>query len=181
MRVVAGDWRGRRIQSPESQTTRPTTDKVRQAIFNALNSNGVVQGAKVLDLFAGTGAMGIEALSRGATHCTFIENDRAALGVLRRNIEAMGAANLCTVLEMDASTQGAHGLEADIVIADPPYDFGQWDLLLSGVCAPLVVAESSRAIVAPNGWEVTRERRYGRTVVTFLCRTPATTGTVNTV
>ncbi|MSO59125.1 MAG: 16S rRNA (guanine(966)-N(2))-methyltransferase RsmD [Ilumatobacteraceae bacterium] len=181
MRVVAGDWRGRRIESPQSVATRPTTDKVRQAIFNALNSSGVVRDAKILDLFAGTGAMGIEALSRGAAHCTFIENDRAALSVLRRNIEAMDAGGLCTVLAMDASTQGAHGIEADIVIADPPYDFEQWDRLLAGICAPIVVAEASRAIVAPEGWEITRERRYGRTVVTFLCRTPAPTGTVNTV
>ncbi|MBJ7369533.1 MAG: hypothetical protein JHC65_13880, partial [Ilumatobacteraceae bacterium] len=68
-----------------------------------------------------------------------------------------------------------------VVIADPPYDFDQWDRLLAGICAPIVVAESNRAIVAPEGWEATRERRYGRTVVTFLCRTPAITGTVNGV
>ncbi len=181
MRVVAGDWRGRRIESPQSEATRPTTDKVRQAVFNALNSSGVVRDAKILDLFAGTGAMGLEALSRGAASCTFVENDREALVVLRRNIQEMGAAQLCTVLAMDAATQGTYGLEADVVIADPPYDFDQWDLLLAGICAPIVVAESNRAIVAPEGWEATRERRYGRTVVTFLCRTPAVTGTVNGV
>lgn len=78
VRVVAGDLRGRRIEAPTTEATRPTTDKVREAVFNSLRSMDVVEGARVLDLFAGTGAMGIEALSRGAAHCVFVESDRAA-------------------------------------------------------------------------------------------------------
>ena len=102
VRVVAGDLRGRRIEAPTSEATRPTTDMVREAVFNALGSLDVVQGARVLDLFAGTGAMGIEAISRGADHCVFVENDRAALAVLRSNIAALGISEKSTVIAGDA-------------------------------------------------------------------------------
>ena len=92
MRVVSGELRGRRIESPVGDATRPTTDKVREAVFNALGSAGILDGATVLDLFAGTGAMGIEALSRGAQRCVFVERDRNALATLRRNIDSLGLA-----------------------------------------------------------------------------------------
>ena len=90
MRVVAGELRGRRINAPLGKKTRPTTDKAREATFNALGSLGVVVGARVVDAFAGSGALGIEALSRGAEHCTFIERDREALEVLGENLETLG-------------------------------------------------------------------------------------------
>ena len=103
VRVVAGDLRGRKIEAPVSEATRPTTDKVREAVFNALGSLGVIDGARVLDLYAGTGAMGIEAISRGASHCVFVEKDRAALQVLRSNIRQLGIEHQSTVLSADAT------------------------------------------------------------------------------
>src|SRR5215210_1547911 len=90
MRIVAGDLRGRRLVAPTSGTTRPTTDKVREAVFNGLASLDVLVGARVLDLYAGSGALGIEALSRGAEHCTFVERDRIAVRAIDENVTALG-------------------------------------------------------------------------------------------
>ena len=119
MRVVAGDLRGRRIEAPISEATRPTTDKVRQAVFNALGSLDIVEGARVLDLFAGTGAMGIEALSRGAGHCVFVERDRDALVILKKNIAVLGLTDRTTVLAVDATSVASRQPDIDILIADP--------------------------------------------------------------
>ena len=155
--------------SPEGTSTRPTTDRVREAIFNALGSLGVVEGAVVADLFAGSGAVGIEALSRGATHCTFVERDRDALRALQANLDALELGDRSRVMRSDAAGVPA-SLDVDIVFADPPYDFDAWHELLGSVRAGLVVAESGREITAPDGWSMTRSRRYGRTWVSFLER-----------
>src|SRR2546421_330417 len=106
MRIVAGAWRGRALTAPPGQATRPTADRVRQALFDTLlhaewGGRGLIQGARIADAFAGTGALGLEALSRGAAHATFLERDRDALGALRANIAAFGAALRCTVLAED--------------------------------------------------------------------------------
>ena len=178
VRVVAGDLRGRRIEAPTSEATRPTTDMVREAVFNALGSLDVVQGARVLDLFAGTGAMGIEALSRGADHCVFVENDRAALAVLRSNIAALGISDKSTVIAGDAVGTAAHQQGIDLLIADPPYGFDAWGTLLASVTAPLVVLESGRPIGPIAGFETVREKKYGRTHVSFLSPSSAPEGTV---
>lgn len=168
VRVVAGSLRGRRIESPRGEATRPTTDKVREAVFNALGSADVIAGAKVVDLFAGTGAMGIEALSRGAKHCTFVEKDRDALSVLRSNISTLGLEDVTTVVAGDAASLHYSSIECDVLIADPPYSFTAWQSLLNNVRAAFVVIESSKSIGEIEGWEVLRERQYGRTTVTFL-------------
>jgi 16S rRNA (guanine966-N2)-methyltransferase len=141
---------------------------VREAVFNALRSLDVVEGARVLDLFAGTGAMGIEALSRGAEHCVFVENDRAALVVLRKNIEHLGIGRQCTVIAADAVSVAAQQRDIDLLIADPPYGFTDWARVLRGVTAGLVVLESGRNIDAVSGWETVRAKKYGRTHVAFL-------------
>lgn len=171
MRVVAGQLRGRRIDSPRGPATRPTTDKVREAVFNALASLEALDGARVVDLFAGTGAMGIEALSRGAAHCTFVENDRSALEVLGHNITSLGLEARCEVVRADASI-AAVDPAASLVIVDPPYEFREWEALLTRLARErpeaLVVAEAGRPVEAPPGWEVLRCKRYGRTTVTFL-------------
>jgi len=168
MRVVAGDLRGRRIESPSGDATRPTTDKVREAVFNALGSLDVVDGATVVDAFAGTGAMGIEALSRGASHCTFIEKDRDALQVLKRNISALGLSDRSSVVAVDAvGALTQHG-ECDLFIADPPYGFSDWSSVLRHVRASVVVLESDREIAEVDGWETLRAKKYGRTHVAFL-------------
>jgi len=178
MRVVAGELRGRRIESPRSEATRPTTDKVREAVFNSLNSMGETSGAVVVDLFAGTGALGIEALSRGAERCIFVELDRDALAVLRRNVDSLGLSDRAQVVAGDASAATIPA-DATLVMADPPYGFDRWQALLERIArsAPraLVVAESPTEVQPPEGWETVRSRRYGRTVTTFLRRaTPAT-------
>lgn len=168
MRVVAGDLRGRRIESPSGDATRPTTDKVREAVFNALGSLDVVDGARVVDAFAGTGAMGIEALSRGAAHCTFIEKDRAALQVLKRNIETLGLSQHSTVISVDVVTALSQHGECDLFIADPPYGFSDWSSVLRHVSASVVVLESDREISEIDGWDTVRAKKYGRTHVAFL-------------
>jgi 16S rRNA (guanine966-N2)-methyltransferase len=168
MRVVAGTLRGRRIESPRGDATRPTTDKVREAVFNALGSLDVIEGARIVDLFAGTGALGIEALSRGAAHCTFVERDREALAVLRRNITSLGLEDVSTVVAGDASGRSHAGTPCDVLLADPPYGFTSWQQLLNTVSAQFVVLESDESIGECEGWEIVRERRYGGTTVTFL-------------
>jgi len=168
VRVVAGSLRGRKIESPRTDSTRPTTDKVREAVFNSLGSLGVVEDATVVDLFAGTGALGIEALSRGARHCTFVERDRNALAVLKENIKNLELEEVTTVVVGDAASLRHAGIECDLLLADPPYSFGDWQGLLDAVKAPFVVIESNDSIGEIEGWETVREGRYGRTTVTFL-------------
>jgi len=154
--------------SPEGRGTRPTTERVREAIFNSLGSAGLIDGARVLDLWAGTGALGIEALSRGAERCVFVERDRTAVGVLRDNVRTLGLDSRSTVVTGDALAAAAG--PADIVVADPPYGDAPWGELLQRVTADLVVTEGDRAVEG-EGWEQWRARRYGRTWVTFLRRT----------
>jgi 16S rRNA (guanine966-N2)-methyltransferase len=169
MRVVAGELRGRRIVAPAAGATRPTTDKVREAVFNALASLDVIVGAEVLDLYAGSGALGIEALSRGAEHCTFVERDREAVRAIRHNLAALRLGDRGRVVVADARVAAA-GIDADLAFADPPYGFDDWTRLARAVSAPLLVAEADAEVPAPAGWISGRVKRYGRTWVTFLHR-----------
>lgn len=162
--------RGRRIEAPPGVGTRPTTDKVREATFNALGSLDLVRDALVADLYAGSGALGIEALSRGAAHCTFVERDRSALRTLRDNLESLGLQDRARVVSGDALVLG-RGIDVDVVLADPPYGFDQWADLLGRTPAPFVVAESDRELAAVTGWGIQRSKRYGRSWVTFFERT----------
>jgi 16S rRNA (guanine966-N2)-methyltransferase len=172
MRVVAGVARGRLLVAPDGADTRPTSDRVREAIFNSLASMDLLDDAKVLDLFAGSGALGIEALSRYAAHCTFVERARPALDAIRTNLDVTGLSDRSNVVVADAMTFVTQGKASDfdLVLADPPYDFSQWAELLNGITTALVVAESNRPVTRPEGWEVLREKRYGKTWVTFLER-----------
>jgi len=172
LRVVAGSLGGRRLVGPDGSATRPTTDRVREAMFNALGSAGIVDGAIVADLFAGTGAIGIEALSRGAARCIFVERDRAALRALDQNIAALGLGTSSSVLRTDVMSAAAT-IDADVVFADPPYGFDRWSELLDRLRAGVVVLESDgpldpAAVTTRGRWVVTRAKRYGRTWVTFL-------------
>lgn len=168
MRVIAGEFGGRKLVAPEGFTTRPTTDKVRQAVFNSLGSMGVLEGAVVADLFAGSGALGIEALSRGAERCVFVERDRAALQALRLNVATLGIADRCTVHSTDVMAWVPAMRGIDIVFIDPPYAFDGWEALLALVQAGLVVSESDDPIPDTAGYVQVRSRRYGRTWVTLL-------------
>lgn len=175
MRIVAGTARGRRIVAPTGLDTRPTTDRVREAVFNSLESLGAVRDATVVDLFAGSGALGLEALSRGAAHVTFIDRDRRARQVIGENLDTLGFAARATVVTGDAVAQLHDASPADLVLCDPPYSFAEWDELLAASPAPLVVCESDRPVDTPDGWELVRQKRYGATVVTILSRTPTPT------
>ena len=128
---------------------------------------GVIEGALVADLYAGSGAMGIEALSRGAAHCTFIENDRAALQVLNDNVANLGLNPVTTIVQGSVESH-LQRLDADIVLADPPYDGVDWNSMLLELSAPLLVAEGSREVEPIGGWTTLKARRYGRTWVTIL-------------
>jgi 16S rRNA (guanine966-N2)-methyltransferase len=176
MRVVAGTFRGRRLVAPRPpsgpEITRPTTDRVREAIFNALASRDLLHDAVVVDLCAGSGALGIEALSRGAKWCSFVERDRHAVEALRTNLAHLGVIDRTDIVVADVMGAWDGLPRADLVLADPPYAFDRWHELLGRVRADLVVAESDRALLPPEGWTVTNARRYGRTWVTWFERVP---------
>jgi len=169
VRVVSGSARGRRLVAPDGTTTRPTGDRVREALFNALHSLGLVVDATVVDLFAGSGALGIEALSRGASFCTFVESDRAAQRCIETNLRACGLEDRAALLRRDATRLDRSAFTGvDLVLADPPYSFDGWDRLLSVMSDLTLVAESDRSLAVPPGWDVLRERRYGDTVIHIL-------------
>jgi len=128
---------------------------------------GVIEGALVADLYAGSGAMGIEALSRGAAHCTFIENDRAALRVLNDNVANLGLNPVTTIIQGSVASH-LQRLDADIVLADPPYGAVDWNSMLLELSVPLLVAEGSREVEPIGSWTTLKARRYGRTWVTIL-------------
>jgi 16S rRNA (guanine966-N2)-methyltransferase len=142
---------------------------VREAIFNALTSIGVVEGALVADLYAGSGALGIEALSRGAVHCTFVETDRHALSAIHDNIAMFGLTGRTRVMSGDVLAMVPR-IDCDVAFADPPYDFTDWSRLLDRLRAGLLVAEAALEVDAQPPWERRRVKRYGRTWVTFLER-----------
>jgi len=170
MRVVAGLVGGRRLQVPPGETTRPTSDLVRSAIFNSLASLDALDGAEVLDLFAGSGALGIEALSRGAVRATFVDRDRRSVATIRANLGALGLADRAKVVRDEVGRWLRAAGRADVALIDPPYAWNGWHDLLSGLQVDLVVGESDHAIGSPAGWEVLRTRRHGGTVVTLLQR-----------
>jgi 16S rRNA (guanine966-N2)-methyltransferase len=126
MRIVGGKFRGRPLATPAHEGTRPTSDRVREAVFNIL-AHGIedfsFDGVKVLDLFAGTGALGLEALSRGAAFCLFVEEDAEARGLIRRNVEALGLTGVTKIFRRDATDLGEAGNRGDagLVFLDPPY------------------------------------------------------------
>ena len=186
MRVVAGSARGRAIVAPQGTTVRPTADKVRQATFNSLESRTFVAGATVVDLFAGTGALGLEALSRGAARATFVDSERVSVECIRSNVEHLGFKERSSVVRSDAlhwlqglGAPSAFAVEAGsplLVLADPPYAFTDWALLLERL-HPLVrivaddsvlVLESPRPLGEFPGWDLEREQRYGAAVVALL-------------
>jgi 16S rRNA (guanine966-N2)-methyltransferase len=123
VRIIAGAWRGRALLAPPGQATRPTSDRAREALFSMLQSRlGSFEGLEVADPFAGTGALGLEALSRGAGRCTFAETDRAALDALKRNVAALGAGDRADIRSQDGARLG--GGPFHLVLIDPPYRSG---------------------------------------------------------
>jgi len=172
MRVVAGESRGRPIVAPEGNRTRPTSDRVRESIFNMLFSLGATQDVEVLDLYAGCGALGIEALSRGATRCTFVEQDRRAVECIRNNLETLGYTDRAIVVQADALDWVERASDRfDVVLADPPYADDSWTALLDSVDSRWLVAEAGETVEEHPRWDVVREKTYGTTVVTVFAKT----------
>ena len=181
MRIVAGKFRGKALTSPSDDSIRPTADRVRESMFNILASRigPVFDGVRVLDLFAGTGALGLEALSRGASHVTFVETGAEARGLIRDHIEAFGAGGITKLLRRDATDLGTPGTfgQFDLVFLDPPYGKGLGERALAGIAAngwlspeaTIVFEESADAEVAiPEGFTLDDRREYGAAAVHFL-------------
>ncbi len=178
LRVVAGTHRGRRLDVPPGTATRPTSDRVREAVFNALASLDALDGARGVDPFAGSGALGIEALSRGAAQVTFADVDASALSVVRGNLAALELGDRARVVAGSGPAAVAAGGPWDLVLLDPPYAFEGWSALLDAVVdatAPgaVVVVESDREVALPAALHGVRTRSYGGTVVQFARRSGA--------
>jgi 16S rRNA (guanine966-N2)-methyltransferase len=169
MRVVAGLAGGRRLQAPAGRKVRPTSERVREALFNSLGSLDAVDGATVLDLFAGTGALGIEALSRGAASATFVDADLHAVKAIKDNLRVTGLGERARVVHADVFRflADAPAEPVDLAFADPPYAFDDWPRLLGAVRARLVAIESRTHVALEEGWRPLRSKRYGDTVITL--------------
>jgi 16S rRNA (guanine966-N2)-methyltransferase len=185
MRIVAGLYGGRRLNVPKDNAIRPTSDKVRGAIFNALVSQGCVEDARVLDCFAGSGALGLEALSRGAQHCTFIDISKHSLALARENAELLGAQGHADFMIKDATKLEplrTGGEKYDLVFLDPPYRKSMVEPVLSrladgGWLAPhaRIVVECEAELTAQwaGSFSVHGTKTYGDTQVIFLTYQPA--------
>lgn len=188
MRIVSGEFRGKALATPQGDTTRPTSDRARQAIFNILEhapwSEGV-RDRRVIDLFAGSGALGFEALSRGASFCLFVETDEAARGAIRENVDAMGLFGRTRVHRRSAVDlgvrPGADGPAFDLAFLDPPYAKGLGEQALDRLAAggwladgAIVVFErgASEPPFTATGYEVLDVRDYGAARVHFLRARP---------
>lgn len=182
MRIVAGRFRGRPLQGPADgdKAIRPTSDRLRESLFNMLaHGDTPLEGARVLDLFAGTGALGLEAVSRGARFCLFVEDAAPARALIRRNVEALGLTGATKLFRRDATVLGPAGATApfDLVFLDPPYGKGLAERALmsargGGWLAPdaLIVVEDSAdsGFTAPEGFVETDRRRQGDSELIFL-------------
>jgi 16S rRNA (guanine966-N2)-methyltransferase len=175
MRIIAGQWRGRPLVSPKGDATRPTADRTREGLFSMLVSRiGSFEDLRVADLFAGSGALGLEALSRGAAHCTFVEQDKAALDALRANIAKLGATG--DVRAQSVLAVGPVQQSFDLILMDPPYGTGAGSVALEklnrhGWVSPatLISIETSKAeSVSVKGFAVEAERTYGIARITLL-------------
>lgn len=185
MRITGGAHRSRPLSAPKGDTTRPTSDRVREALFGIVTSQRTLFGAKVLDLYAGTGALGLEALSRGATSATLVESARPALGAIRANVEALRLERQVRVVPVAVERAGEAvraGSPFDLVFADPPYALVAsgaaakriGELIEDGILADdgLLVLEHGKNEASPgiSGLSLSRVRRYGDTVLAFYVR-----------
>jgi 16S rRNA (guanine(966)-N(2))-methyltransferase RsmD len=183
MRVIAGLARGRRLKTVPMRQVRPTADRVKEAMFSMIDSRRGLAGARILDLFAGSGALGIEALSRGAAHCTFVERDRRASQVLAENVRACGFDGRAEVWTASAASAlarlGAKGIGYDVVLLDPPYGDRIADRMVHDIDQAGVLGDGSLVVIEHGceemmgdhgGLRLTRSRRYGKTCVSLLTR-----------
>jgi 16S rRNA (guanine(966)-N(2))-methyltransferase RsmD len=178
MRVISGTAKGRKLYAPKSRNIRPALDKVKGAIFNILFD---VRGMDVLDLFAGTGAVGIEAVSRGAAHCTFVDTSFEAATIIRKNIELCGFKDRCRIFPrpVDVAIEyfAKNGQRFDLIFVDPPYLKNLVNPTLQKIAGAGILKEGGQIIVehspkepigAPSGLDLTDTRKYGQTLISFL-------------
>ncbi len=177
MRVIAGEWRGRKLVAPAGIATRPTADRTRETLFSMLASRlGTFEGLRVADLYAGSGALGIEALSRGAAHVVFVEHDRDALNAIAANLASLGATDRARVIAGSAARLAPIAEPVDLLLADPPYAAGSGNAVVAAVLAgkwlapgAMVAIETARGDpVDAQGLEVEAERDTGRARLTLL-------------
>lgn len=181
MRIITGTAKGRKIKAPEGLNTRPTSDRVKESLFNILNNKVNINGAKVLDLFAGTGNLGLEALSRGALNCIFVEHDKKTYNILNENIKTLGFNDIAKVYNQDsfAFLDFLNKLKQkfDIIFLDPPYGKGfiekaialiiSYDLIEKG---GIIIGEYDEGDEMPyniRDFEIIRTEKYGRTKISF--------------
>jgi len=182
VRIIAGAFRGRALASvgkgDAGAHLRPTTDRVRESLFSVLTHLDVIEGAQVLDLFAGTGALGLEALSRGAEHVTFVDDGRVAQGLITKNINLTGSLDWTTLIRRDATRLGPNpGAPCGLIFLDPPYGKGMGARALATALAggwvaddALIVWEESAPMPAPEGFTLHDARKYGDTHITLMWR-----------
>ena len=185
VRIVGGSLRGRRLRAPPGARVRPTGERVRESLFDILMHGGMgrpLAGSRVVDLFAGTGALGLEALSRGAAHLTAIEHEADVRGVLRANIAALGCAERATVLAEDATRLAPAAGPCDLALLDPPWRAGLAAPALAALVSGGWLAADATVVVEhgaddplepPAPLALGDRRRYGRTVLSFLSPTDA--------
>ncbi|HEX7751252.1 MAG TPA: 16S rRNA (guanine(966)-N(2))-methyltransferase RsmD [Novosphingobium sp.] len=177
MRIVAGQWRGRKLTAPQGDTTRPTADRTRETLFSMLTSRlGSFEGLRVADLFAGSGALGLEALSRGAAHCTFVEQDAAAIRALRANIAALRAQPQCDVRAGSVMALGPAKEPLDLILLDPPYQTGAGGVALDKLVRLGWIGEATWISLETEAGEELRiraleavaDRKVGKAKLTLL-------------
>ncbi len=177
MRIIAGQWRGRKLVAPKGEATRPTADRARETLFSMLASRlGEFEGLQVADLFAGSGALGLEALSRGAATCLFVEQDRAAVDAIKANIASLGAREQTRIEAGSVMTLRAATAPLDLILADPPYHSGAGEVALDrllrlGWIGPqtwIALETAGNEDVAIKGLEVEATRKVGKGKLSLL-------------
>lgn len=180
MRIISGEWRGRKLIAPRGDATRPTADRTRETLFSMLTSRlGSFDGLKVIDLFAGSGALGLEALSRGAAHCLFVEQEKNAVDAIKANILALGARDRSTVQHGSVMAMGPAKEAVDLILLDPPYRTSAGAVALDrllrlgwiGPATWIAVETSDKEDVAVSGLEVEAARKVGKAKLTLLTPT----------
>ncbi|WFL76750.1 16S rRNA (guanine(966)-N(2))-methyltransferase RsmD [Altererythrobacter arenosus] len=177
MRIIAGEWRGRKLVAPKGEATRPTADRTRETLFSMLTSRlGTFEGLSVADLFAGSGALGLEALSRGADNCLFVEQERDALEAIRANVATLNARSRSTVNAGSVMALGPAKAPHDLVLLDPPYGTGAGSVALDrllrlgwiGPATWMALETAADETVDVKGLDVVADRRVGKAKLTLL-------------
>lgn len=176
MRIISGEWRGRPLKAPAGQGTRPTADRTRETLFSMLASRlGSFEDLRVADLYAGSGALGLEALSRGAAHATFVETDPQALAAIRANLSALKAGERADVCPLSAANL-ASSQPFDVIFADPPYAPGSGTAVVNSIRDAgwlakggwLAIETEAREAVDPGDWRLDAERQVGRARLSLI-------------